>query len=132
MAFGVLLAHGGERGVGARLVHRGVCSIHAGQVRGGGFVRGQFRGKNHLAEDDCKTSHWEVHCSGQILCEVDLPKAMEFRFAFWWRNFPHKCFYTIWCVRVCVRNSTFITPFPEVRASFSMLSQPGPCCFFFL
>ena len=27
--------------------------------------------------DDWKISHLEVHCSGQILCEVDLPKAKE-------------------------------------------------------
>ena len=29
--------------------------------------------------DDCKISHLEVYCLGQILCKVDLPKAMEFR-----------------------------------------------------
>ena len=27
--------------------------------------------------DDCKISHLEVHCLGKILCEVDLPKAIE-------------------------------------------------------
>ena len=27
---------------------------------------------------DCKISHLEVHCSGYILCEVNLPKAIEF------------------------------------------------------
>ena len=29
--------------------------------------------------DDCKISHLEVHCLGQILCEVDLLKAIELR-----------------------------------------------------
>ena len=28
--------------------------------------------------DDCKISHLDVHCSGQILCEVDSPKAVDF------------------------------------------------------
>ena len=28
--------------------------------------------------DDCKISHLEVHCSGRILCEVDLSKAIEY------------------------------------------------------
>ena len=32
--------------------------------------------------DDCKISHLEVHCPGQILDEVDLPKAIEFSNAF--------------------------------------------------
>ena len=27
---------------------------------------------------DCKISHFGVHCSGQILCEVELPKVIEF------------------------------------------------------
>ena len=29
--------------------------------------------------DDCKISHLEVHCSGQILSEVDLLTAIEFK-----------------------------------------------------
>jgi hypothetical protein len=51
--------------------------------------------------NDCKTSHWGVHCLQQIIGEVDLPKAIEITKGnidlghFWYTSFwvaPHLLF----------------------------------------